>query len=180
MLIKKNNQLLVNDSPLTFIHFSNFIENSNSSYLSSRSEISFQDIPKNNILKQLYSDYRSELISYKSKLNLKSYLYSYDKIKGMYISLILRRIYGFNHEKYDPNPFNDNKLFLFAKKNNLISKSQQSKNKNESDLSNLKKSILATVLRLIIKIFGGRKVNNLLRLFVYLASPQRIKNLYKN
>tara|TARA_B110000003_G_C16643674_1_gene531149 strand:+ start:1454 stop:2641 length:1188 start_codon:yes stop_codon:yes gene_type:complete len=177
-ILKKNNQLLVDDSPLTFIHFSNFIESSNSSYLSSRSNIRFQDIANNSILVKLHSDYRSELISFKSNLDLKYYSYSYDKIKGMYISLILRRIYGFNYTRFEVNPFNDDKLFLFGKKNNLISKSKSLKNKNENDLSVLKKSIIRGFLRLIIKIFGGKKINNLLRLFVYLSSPQRIKNLY--
>tara|TARA_B110000008_G_C16414835_1_gene341365 strand:- start:49 stop:435 length:387 start_codon:yes stop_codon:yes gene_type:complete len=127
---------------------------------------------------KLHSDYRSELISFKSNLDLKYYSYSYDKIKGMYISLILRRIYGFNYTRFEVNPFNDDKLFLFGKKNNLISKSKSLKNKNENDLSVLKKSIIRGFLRLIIKIFGGKKINNLLRLFVYLSSPQRIKNLY--
>ena len=68
--------------------------------------------------------------------------------------------------------------FFSEKKNNLISKSKSLKNKNENDLSVLKKSIIRGFLRLIIKIFGGKKINNLLRLFVYLSSPQRIKNLY--
>tara|TARA_B110000211_G_scaffold12809_1_gene13407 strand:+ start:12054 stop:13274 length:1221 start_codon:yes stop_codon:yes gene_type:complete len=176
---RNNNEILVNGLPLFFIHYSSFIEDSKTEYLSSRASIQYKDISDNETLKLLFNNYRKEIQNFKSTLNLKSYTYSYDKFYGMYISLLLRRIYGFNSTNFETNPFNDKILFHFAKRKRLISKNPPAKNKSEKNLGAFRKFIIKIFLKTVVYLFSGRKINNLLRMFIYLASPQRIDNLYE-
>lgn len=177
---KSEEKFLVNGDQLVFIHFSSLIENLDSSLLSSRSKISFEQLKNLEIWKELFHNYINRIHSIKSRMNLDQYGYSYEKLGNLYITYTLRRFYGENTNRFkDVNPFKSKELESFALKYKLLSKKPLPNNLNEEKVSGFKLTIILRLYRMFLKLLGYRNDINLSRLHIYLSSTHRINNFFE-
>lgn len=177
-----NGNLMCNNDKLVFFHYSSFNDSINLNMLSSRSGINL-DLLKNPVLNYMVKNYRNHLNNKKFDINLSDkYIYSYDIFFNKYFmnQSLRRSIVNNSFFLKIKNPFKSEKIHRFAKANNLISKFKPLNNSNQNHLTPSSDFLIKFFLKSMHFVFGVRRSNNISRLFVYMSSPYRIKNYYKN
>lgn len=178
VLKKDKDKYFINDKPLIFMHFSNFID-TNSPLLSSRSDIEFSDLKNSQVWIEIFHNYRLIANNIRKSVPTLNYTYSYEKFYNYYLTSTLKRFYGENSEKFiSENPFKDQNIFDFAMKNKLLSSKKTPRNLNEKSASGWKLKMVLRLYRLLLRLVGHNNSINVSRFLIYLSSPHRIKNFY--
>lgn len=175
------------ESPLIFFHYSNFDKN-DPGYINKRSSYEKNKIRKDfDELGIIYRDLHEKKLNEFRSSNDTTYSFNHFS-DGTLINPVLRLAYSSQYEKlsFVKNPFDQNKeVFVFAKKNNLISKKKYSigyknnvLNNTEAYSKELKK--LNLLLKLFLLLFGVNRFYLLTKGFVLLSSPRMNKSLWKS
>jgi hypothetical protein len=182
--IKKDadGRYFVNDIyPLIFFHFSNF-DKADPEYLNKRS-FSEKDVKRPDLL-ELGTAYMHSLSEKATKAALVRYSFDYMS-GGEYISPTLRRAYACILSDLPPNhdPFDSKGIVgIFAKRNYLFErKNLPYKASGFRDISGNKNKLkfIYFIMRMILRLIGPNKFQNISRLLVYLSSYRQNRGLWK-
>jgi hypothetical protein len=176
---ENNNYLVNNEFKLNFFHFSSFDEE-NPELLSKR-PFSDQNMKREDLL-ELSLIYLSVLKKYKLPITKTPYGFDYMS-DGSYISPTLRKAYASVYESFpkDHNPFSDEIVKNFVKKNFLVESKKQYISRGFKDLEkNMNKLVFINkILKAILYIVGPNRFMNFSRLLVFLSSYRLNKELWK-
>jgi len=184
--IKKNENgnYIINDVyPLVFFHFSNF-DKMDVGYSKEMSNYSGEI--NRSCLFELGTEYLKSLSQEEMKVEKKVYSFDY-MTGGEYISLTLRRAYAsiISELPQNHNPFDSKGLVgYFAKKNHLFErkiKVEPKKSIGFQDIEANKTKIkyIYKLMRIILRLIGPNKFNDLSNLLVYLSSYRQNRGLWK-
>jgi Nucleotide-diphospho-sugar transferase len=184
--IKKTDhaRYIVNDIyPLIFFHFSNF-DGADPEYLKERSL--FQESIYCPGLLELGMAYRKALSVKKLEIPLKKYGFDYMS-GGEYISPTLRRAYAsiLNELPHNHDPFDSNGVVgNFARKNYLFetkTKVEPKKTIGFQDIGAHKNKLrfIYFLMRMVLRLIGPNKFQDLSRLMVFLSSYRQNRGLWK-
>jgi len=181
-LTKDGERYLINGkSPLIFFHFSNFNQG-DPEYLNKRSY--GEKGVKKPILFELATAYGKALID--NKTVEASIKYGFDYMSnGEYISPTLRRAYACisNELPAGHDPFDSNSVVgIFARKNYLFeTKAVPYKSSGFTDIAahQHKMKYIYFLMRVVLRLIGPNKFQNLSRLMVYLSSYRQNRGLWK-
>ena len=177
----ENGQYIVNNKfPLVFFHFSNFDRN-DLEYLNKRSH--YEKNVKRPDLYELSAFYLKEIEKNTNPLSKIKYGFDYMSA-GEYISPTLRRAYASilkelpsGHDPFDSN----GAVAQFAKANYLFGDAAPFKSAGFKDLSGnqTQLKVIYFLMRLVLRVVGPNKFQNLSRLLVYLSSYRQNRGLWK-
>jgi hypothetical protein len=180
----KNNTFFSNMSKIVFFHFSNF-DLDNPEKLTKRAIINKKHLNSSLII--LAKEYHNKVLSFKyylQSINF-SFVYSFDYFSnGKYISPTLRIAFAANVSSFSKNEdyfLQNSSVYKFARKNNLLAKKSNFKLQGFNAL-NENKSFFKFInfsLRAILYILGPNRFYNISRLFIYLSSFRKNKDLWK-
>jgi hypothetical protein len=161
-----------NEVPLRFVHFSSFNPRQPEMVAGKQSRFSLGSRPDFELVARPYAE---QLIKAEA-LSFSKQLYSFDFFDdGTYITPALRRFFSARFDEFqeENKPFSSKKLKAFARKNNLLSKSNlPSKRANFQDIAKHQTSIkiISWLLRRALMILGPDRYFNLMRYAAHISS----------
>ena len=184
--IKKNKQgiYMVNETdPLVFFHFSNF-DKTDIGYINELAN--YGGNLKSPSLLELGEDYLKSQTQKENEVIKTEYTFDYMS-GGEYISPTFRRAYASVLSELPKNhyPFDSNGIVgKFAKKNRLFERKTKVESKKSIGFKNLKSNknkikFIYSIMKIILRIFGPNKFNDLSRLMVYLSSYRQNRGMWK-